>query len=440
MAPSPRKRAADIDHDYTPTAKQARLARSNSRPSSSSSSSTHAERTLPPKFPSSQVGQPHSPRRALESRSRVLPKTPPNPRSHSPQLLPALKRGPDGDAMEHGRAPTVCKPAVLHRPHPDSKLCQDFHWVPYPLGLMPYDSWHNLHHRDDMQPLLPFRCPVCKQSRKATAHMRKLFLVAERLSWDDKLVAMPDKDRNEELNWAVNYELGILDPFVEDAENIPGGKNSRYNRFYPYRNEYEMKLAFKLIFMSEELSATSWALWISAQMHLQTMLEGGEQMDASPSAVLPPPTRMKDERLPTVTPAQQRTREPIETIDLTGSPEPVPKPTTGRSYGLSTPPSSLSKSPHSIAVAGGSHRKDGVYKTVAASIANFEEAGGPSAEPSPLRQIESYKTLQDFYSLLDKIERTSYVGALFLEAYAEKLRDDMCKDCWFKHNVNVDLF
>jgi hypothetical protein len=52
----------------------------------------------------------------------------------------------------------------------------------------------------------------------------------------------------------------------------------------------------------------------------------------------------------------------------------------------------------------------------------------------------SYKTLQDFYTLLDRIERTSYVGAVFLEAYAEKLSDDMCKDCWFKHNVKLDMF
>lgn len=52
----------------------------------------------------------------------------------------------------------------------------------------------------------------------------------------------------------------------------------------------------------------------------------------------------------------------------------------------------------------------------------------------------SYKTLQGFYKLLDKIERTSYVCAKFLEAYAEKLRDDLCKDCWFKRNVNLDLY
>jgi hypothetical protein len=38
------------------------------------------------------------------------------------------------------------------------------------------------------------------------------------------------------------------------------------------------------------------------------------------------------------------------------------------------------------------------------------------------------------------MERTSYVGTLFLEAYAERLRDDMCKSCWLKHNIRLDLF
>jgi hypothetical protein len=30
--------------------------------------------------------------------------------------------------------------------------------------------------------------------------MRKVFLVAKRLSWDDKIVSIHDKDLNEELN------------------------------------------------------------------------------------------------------------------------------------------------------------------------------------------------------------------------------------------------
>jgi hypothetical protein len=69
-----------------------------------------------------------------------------------------------------------------------------------------------------------------------TAHMRKLFLVAERLTWEEGLVSDQDKDLNEELNWRFNYELGILDPFVEDLEHVPGGKHSQVNKCHPYQN------------------------------------------------------------------------------------------------------------------------------------------------------------------------------------------------------------
>lgn len=329
------------------------------------------------------------------------------------KILPCQIGTREAAAASSSSAPAISKPAVLHRPHPDSKLCQNFHWVPYPLGLMPYDSWHRLHYRDSVIPLLPFRCPVCKVERKLATHTRKLFLVAERLSCDDKLVSMNDKDLNEELNWKVNYELGILDPFVEDPEQIPGGKHSRANKFYPYKNELEMKLALKLIIMAEEITETSWALWIGTQMDIQNAMEPEENksIEATSSAKVSKPAR-------DVAP------EAVESIDLTSSPDPASDPTTRSLHGLPTPPSSSSLANEDL-------HKLPVYHGLPTA----------AAPDSPrLQRIESYKTLQDFYSLLDKIERTSYVGALFLEAYAEKLRDDLCKKCWFKHNVNLDLY
>ncbi|KAF2130230.1 hypothetical protein P153DRAFT_365860 [Dothidotthia symphoricarpi CBS 119687] len=271
------------------------------------------------------------------------------PQYHSPyKPTPASSRSTRLQARTDAPKPTICMPSVLHGPHPDSKLCQDFHWVPYPLGLLPYDSWHKLHHRPDTQPSLPFRCPVCKMERKVTQHMRKVFLIAERLTWDEGRISTHDKDMNEELNWAVNYEVGILDPFVEDPEHIPGGKHSSNSKFYPYQNEHEMMLALKLIFMTEDINETTWALWIGTQLDMQMALSGEES----------------------------------------GPQRSASSPSTG----------------------------------------------------DPNKRITSYKTLQDFYSLLDRIERTSHVGALFLEAYAEKLRDDMCRSCWFKHNVRLDVF
>jgi hypothetical protein len=76
-------------------------------------------------------------------------------------------------------------------------------------------------------PTLAFSCPVCRTPPKMTAHMRKLFLVAERLPREEGMVSNHDKDLNEELNWKFNWELGILDPFVEDPGQIPEGRTAR---------------------------------------------------------------------------------------------------------------------------------------------------------------------------------------------------------------------
>jgi hypothetical protein len=293
---------------------------------------------------------------------------------------------------------------------------------------MPYDSWHRLHHRDDIQPMLPYRCPVCKSERKVAAHLRKAFLVAERLSWDDKIVSVHDKDLNEELNWKINYELGILDPSVEDPEQILGGKHSRGNKCYPYKNEREMKLALKLIFMTEDITEATWALWIGTQLDMQKAMDSDQDTGISTtSTAKASPCTPRD-----VSP--RNAAELIETIDLTSSPDIASDLAAGQSHGLPTPPSSLSKATEDLRKAPAYH---GAFSSAASCATPTTKS--PLVQALPQR-IESYKTLQDFYTLLDKIERTSYVGALYLEAYAEKLRDDMCKSCWFKHNVNLDLF
>lgn len=113
-------------------------------------------------------------------------------------------------------------------------------------------------------------------------------------------------------------------------------------------------------------------------------------------------------------------------IDLTHSPPPSCKPASG----MPTPASSFRK-------AGGSSRSNSSNQAEGAS---FSKPPSPPPFFDQRRRIVSYKTLQDFYELLDKIERTSYVGAVFLEAYAEKLRDDLCKACWLKRNINLDLY
>jgi hypothetical protein len=284
---------------------------------------------------------------------------------------------------------------------------------------MPYESWHSLHHRDEVQPALAFSCPVCRTPRKMTAHMRKLFLVAERLTWEEGLVSNQDKDLNEELNWRFNYELGILDPFVEDPEHVPGGKNSQVNKCHPYRNEHEMKLAFKLLFMTESLTEASWSLWIGTQLDIETMLNGCGKTDAK-SCITGQPLDLLTK------PGSKKTGSTVSPDSATDLAVKFP--------GLPTPPLSFGEG-----FSSGKHSTNSSAST-ALSIRSPAPVTAHTLSISDDKCIVSYKTLQDFYTLLGRIERTSYAGALFLEAYAEQLRDDMCKDCWFKHNVKLDMF
>ncbi|KAH7068691.1 hypothetical protein FB567DRAFT_248520 [Paraphoma chrysanthemicola] len=255
------------------------------------------------------------------------------------------------------------------------------------------------------------------------------------------MVSRPEQELNEELYWKVNYELGILDPFVEDPERPPGGKHSRQNLFHPYQNEHEMKLAVKLIFTTEDITEATWALWISAQLNLESLTVQQEKLDkrtgafASSSNKPEPATALADK-------SRTRTPDAIETIDLTESPELPSKPLHGRVQGVAATQHSLTKFNQVPTTTSRGSTGAAQSNSTPASVGNgqavFTERAQLMIEPD--RRIRSYKSLQDFYSLFDKMERTSYVSAVFLEAYAEKLRDDMCKDCWLRHNINFDLF
>lgn len=296
---------------------------------------------------------------------------------------------------------------------------------------MPYDSWHQLHNNADAHSPSLFRCPVCRGTRKTTPHARKIFLVAERLTWDDAIVSIHDKDQTEKLTWEVNYELGIVDPFVEDSEQLPGGRKSQTNKFHPYQNDYEMKQALNLIFVKENITEVSWALWYGMQMSLQNM---SREENESPTRAF------CDEIL------SQGSREPLQLYAGNGTRETtsvkvrstVSHDLSARSsLGLPTPPSSYSNEENiSVVPKPLGPNAHSLSSNVQGKKPAIESPG--TALSSRSLRITSYKTLQDFYGLLDQIERGSYVGAVFLEAYAEHLRDDMCKDCWFKRNVQSE--
>ncbi|KAF2137982.1 uncharacterized protein K452DRAFT_311771 [Aplosporella prunicola CBS 121167] len=229
---------------------------------------------------------------------------------------------------------------------------------------MPYSSWHVLHHRaSDRRPEHRLKCPLCRRdSAEPTAHRRKLFLVAERLSWEDGLVPRAERELNEELTWEVNYCLGLHEPAIEDPDHVPGGRLSRLNQWHPFADEDDCVATLKLVASADCLTQKSWTVWSNLVGSLR----------------------------------ESQTADPLSASS---------KQYTGayKSRYLPTPPSSL--------------------RFV------LNDSSPPPASPPRLR------TLQEFYALLDSIERSSFVGAQFLEAYAEQLRDDLCNDCWFKHNI-----
>lgn len=50
---------------------------------------------------------------------------------------------------------------------------------------------------------------------------------------------------------------------------------------------------------------------------------------------------------------------------------------------------------------------------------------------------EAETGLVEFYRSLDRIERTSPMGARYLEAYAERLHRETCKACWIETNTSA---
>ncbi|KAI6878928.1 hypothetical protein KC360_g8304 [Hortaea werneckii] len=69
--------------------------------------------------------------------------------------------------------------------------------------------------------------------------------------------------------------------------------------------------------------------------------------------------------------------------------------------------------------------------TPPSSAAKSSKAPETASDSSPMSLVE-------MYSSLDKIERSSPMASRFLEAYAEKLHAEVCKECWVEGNVPYD--
>lgn len=304
------------------------------------------------------------------------------------------------------------KPRVKHCNHSDSSVGENFHSVPYPLGLMPYSSWHLLHHRrDESSHEHTFTCPACRKQRTfPSAHRQKLFLIAERLTWEEGMVPMAERELNQELTWEVNFKIGIEEPVMQDLEHVPGGKRSMLNKWHPFQNEADCAVAMKLIARADCLTETSYALW-------SKMMDSLYAHEHEPSASL--------SSLSQSSAGQSQgyfgsTAGSAHELVLPWSSSPFASP-------MSQGPISHVDSHQLLSMASAS--TPSTHQTTPADVDRT------TSEP-PARPVQ--RSLPELYALLDAIERTSYVGAQYLEAYAEQLRDDLCEDCWWTHNISID--
>ncbi|GIZ45547.1 hypothetical protein CKM354_000870900 [Cercospora kikuchii] len=274
------------------------------------------------------------------------------------------------------------EPRIKHKPHADSGVGKDFHSVPYPLTLLPKKTWQALNNGDAKGGV----CSRCGKDRDSTTWQRKLFLVAERLSWDPRATSSQQREQNEVALWAINAELGVFDPAVDDDDVVIGGKHSRENEWYPYLNKVEAEMALRIIEKADVLTEMSWPLWKAQACAALEPAEGTDGVGHNAN------TSHQGE-------SSAFTRQPLGEISSNSSQSSRVSPKGKEKLSVSS-------------------------RSSLPAHANHPEC--------------TYKTLADFYALLDKVERTSPMGARYLEAYAERLHAEICKDCWFQ-NMVIDL-
>jgi len=372
--------------------------------------------------------------------------------------------------------------------------------------------------------------------------------------------------RNEEGLWEVNYELGIMDPAVEEADQKPGGTISQTNPYYPYDTENEAEAAFALLQQADRISNSSFNLWLGMINGFTTMIANDPPENTSPcrkekggasskdlsrsqanprtSLPLPPSAGAEHTREAAssglTAPARTPREWTVQKLAAKGRREPAFKLVMDRvARGIATElerrmfqratdcitqqysagSSSAARmtavptyqpelksweaivqrylhlfnaipspvffkiaqrasisidcellmdsvatgtattdqhnrfkaivdacySEHSSEQAqrlihphiGGAGSNDG--NAANRSTCSHVETATIKPSQAPVKQVTAkYRSLPDFYSLLDNIERTSYIGMRFLECYAEYLQKDECTDCWFTRTMMDD--
>lgn len=247
-------------------------------------------------------------------------------------------------------------------------------------------------------------CRQCKAQTTISLTQQKLFLTAERLflkSTDKET----DIERNQTNTWAVNYEVGIYEPFVEHNTGFKS-KKTLDNMFYPFADEFELELVVKLLQrVGEGLSEASLNLYLK-------ILKGIDEIVKviPPAPVVPPP------------------HASIETPKESGSyVSPAPPASTPLRPSFQYP--SVTSGPSSPLA------PPGQLPLLCPPLNQLPSVSHILNRKPPLR---SFNDLRELFELFDKIERGSYAAARLMEGYADAIVNEACIDCWAQHNIVDD--
>lgn len=228
---------------------------------------------------------------------------------------------------------------------------------------------------------------------------------------------MSDIECNQANTWAVNYDVGIYEPFVEQRMGGFKSKEILGNQFYPFVDEFELEAIVKLLQkVGEGLNERS------LDMYLQ-ILRGMDEVIriTRPAPVVPPQPFAPTFETPKKPKSYQNQHQYTPHTPPASSPL---RPSQYPSFSSSPPGPPLA--PHT--------QLPPLYRP---PLAPHQLPSLPRIldNKPPLR---SFNNMRDLFELFDKIERGSYAAARLMEAYADVMVNEACIDCWAKHNIIDD--
>ncbi|PUU83814.1 hypothetical protein B9Z19DRAFT_1071692 [Tuber borchii] len=253
-----------------------------------------------------------------------------------------------------------------HISHSPSHSTAPYH---YPLSLLPLATIRAYQSRE----FTPLRVPCRKCARPAEIGLilQKLFFTVERLV-SGGAGKLEQKEKNEENNWAVNYEAGIPEPTLFGGGGFKSGRLAD-SPYFPFEGERGV----------EELGLFIRSLY---GVVLDGDGDGGGGGNGGSGGV----TKWKREeaRLETL-------RKPSKTPRKT------------------TPP--VSSSP--------------MFSTTFMSPPPSRHSETPAGTPEEEGAIPDFKNLSVLFTLLDKLERGSFAAAQMMNAFADVVIGQRCSNC-----------